>query len=777
MANFVGVLQQRAGALLACLVVCCAGCSTPPAETTHAVDKKAATHVGRRACVACHAEENRAWQDSHHDLAMQEANGSTVLGDFDDAAFTYYGTTSTFFRRGSNYFVRTDGPDGKLTEYEVAYTFGVEPLQQYLIGFPDGRYQALNICWDTRPVEEGGQRWFHLYPDEEIDHRDPLHWTGVYQNWNFMCAECHSTRLRKGYDAEQDRYETTWFEIDVSCEACHGPGSRHVVWAEKIERGESPDPDPRRGLVVRLADTDDAAWVMDKTTGIAKRSVPRRSNVEVELCARCHSRRSLISEDYVHGSPLTETHRPSLLSGDLYHADGQIRDEVYVYGSFVQSKMYRAGVTCRDCHDPHSLRLHGPADIVCARCHLPARFDTTEHHLHEKGSAGARCIACHMPKTSYMVVDPRGDHSFRVPRPDLTIKLGTPNSCNGCHTDKSPEWAAERLDGRLDATASPHYAEALHAGQRGLPGARQQLEQLARDSEQPGIARATALLLLQGVARPETVPVIRQALEDKDPLVRLGALMALDAYAPADRPGLALLLLDDPVRSVRIEAARLLASARQQSLSATQRSRLDRALEEYRQVQLLNGDRAEAHLNLGLLHMDLGQPAGAEAEYRKAIARERSFLPARANLADLYRMQGREEDGERVLREALEVGPDNPEIQHALGLLLVRRQRLDEGLRFLNGAALARPQEPRYAYVQGVALHSSGRTADALVVLHAAHERHPGDPDLLVALATISRDAGSLDAAVDYAAKLVDLAPGNPQARLLLEELEAGRQP
>jgi tetratricopeptide (TPR) repeat protein len=527
------------------------------------------------------------------------------------------------------------------------------------------------------------------------------------------------------------------------------------------------------GLVVQLKDEDDGVWVLDTTTGIARRSEPRQSHTEVELCARCHSRRSLISEDYVHGSPLMDTHRPALLTEELYHADGQILGEVYVYGSFVQSKMYREGVTCRDCHDPHSLGLHGSVDTVCARCHLPSRFDSPEHRLHEPESTGARCIACHMPKTDYMVVDPRGDHSFRVPRPDLSVKLGTPNACNGCHADRSPQWAADVLAKRSGADVPGHYAEALHAGRRGAPGAEKLLAEVVRDPEQPGIARASALLGLRDRVAGSG-QVIRQALRDEDPLVRFGALLALDAQPPSVRPLLLLPLLDDPVRAVRIEAARLLAPARQQSLTAGQRARLDRVLEEYRQAQRQNTDRAEAHLNLGLLHLDLGEPERAEAEYVQAIEREPSFLPAYVNLADLYRLQGRDEDGERVLHEALELVPDNAAVQHALGLLLVRRKRFDEALEYLESAAHARPDEPRYVYVYGVGLHSAGRTDRALSVLQDAHDRHPGNPDLLVALATISRDAGSIDSAIRYAEKLVGLVPQDPQARQLLGQLEAG---
>ncbi len=293
---------------------------------------------------------------------MQVADESTVLGDFDDATFAHNGITSIFFKREEKFLVRTDGPEGELQEYEIAYTFGLEPLQQYLIAFPGGRFQALSLAWDTRPAQEGGQRWFHLYPDEEIQYDDPLHWTAISQNWNHMCAECHSTQLKKNYLEEEDRYETSWSEINVSCEACHGPASAHVAWAEELEAGETPQYPKQNGLVVQLKEANDVSWVFEGNSGMARRNPPRGSNLQLETCARCHARRGLLHEDYQHGRPLMDTHRPALLEESLYYADGQIQDEVYVYGSFLQSKMYQQGVTCSNCHYPHSLELYGSED-------------------------------------------------------------------------------------------------------------------------------------------------------------------------------------------------------------------------------------------------------------------------------------------------------------------------------------------------------------------------------------------------------------------------------
>lgn len=731
-----------------------------------------ATFVGGDTCASCHREEAARWHGSHHDLAMQAAADGTVLGDFDRATFTHAGVTSTFFRQGDAFRVRTDGPDGKLHDYEIAYVFGVEPLQQYLIALPGGRLQALSICWDARPREAGGQRWFHLYPDQEIAAGDPLHWTGSYQRWNSRCAECHSTGLEKNYLAAEDRYDTTWEEIDVACEACHGPGSRHVVWAE----GASPAGDGGGdfGLVVRLA--DGGAWVFDEGATVARRDPPRSSRTEIETCAPCHARRTVAHGPQVPGRPLMDSHRPMLLEEGLYHADGQVLEEVYVYGSFLQSKMYRAGVTCSDCHDPHRLALPGAPDAICARCHLPAAFAVPEHHFHPQGSAGASCVACHMPATTYMVVDPRRDHSLRVPRPDLTVEIGTPNACNGCHRDRTPQWAAAAVAERFpDLGDEPHYGQVLDAGRRGL--ARAELARLAESPEAPAIVRATALDLLRRQLGPANLATVEAALGDPDPLVRFAALQATEAVPAADRPALAAALLDDPVRGVRLEAARVLAPVPRQSLSPERTAALDAALAEYLDAQWRHADLPESHLNLGVIATQRDDLAAAEDAYLEALELAPDAAPVYVNLADLYRLQGREEDGERTLRRGLATAPDSGELHHALGLLQVRTGRPREALAAFTEAVELAPAEPYHSYVLAVALQSAGEIDRASAVLQSAHQRHPGDRQLLYALAVLSRDRGDLDDAIGYARRLAEVSPGDPGSQALLEQLRARRPP
>jgi Flp pilus assembly protein TadD len=751
-------------AALATFALACDSTGTPHDTATTGE----AEWVGRQVCATCHQDEHDTWRGSHHDLAMQEATEATVLGDFGGSTFEYAGVTSTFYRRDGKFLVETDGPDGSLTEYEIAYTFGVDPLQQYLIRFPDGRVQSLGICWDSRPAEDGGQRWFHVYPDESVTHDDILHWTGPLQNWNFMCAECHSTRVRKNYDPATDRFDTTWNEIDVSCEACHGPGSGHVQAARNRGDGFLED----TGLLVDLS--DDARWVMDMETGNSVREPQRSSHAEIETCARCHARRAMFSEDYVHGRALADTHRPALLTEQLYFADGQIDDEVYVYGSFLQSKMHASGVSCGDCHEPHSLELLAPGNILCGTCHLATRFDSPEHHRHEAGTEAAECVSCHMPSRNYMVVDPRRDHSFRVPRPDLTVEIGTPNACGDCHGDRSAEWAAERVAEWYgpERSSEAHYGQTIAAARRGDAGATEALIALADDRDRPDIVRATAVSLLSENPGEGMPAAVERATRDADPLVRMAAADVAGLADEAYRLRVLWPLLSDPVAAVRLEAAASLASVPVDDLSPDRRATLSAAIEEYVASLELNADRAESHMNLGLLQAGAGRVDEAEAAYRRAMAKLPGLVGPYVNLADLFRLVDREAEAEAVLRDGLTVNPDSADLRHALGLALVRQKRYGEGVAELREAVRNAPDDPRYAYVLGVALHSTGQGDEAIRVLEEAHERRPGSRDLLVALATISRDRGDRDGAVGYARKLAALDPGDPTAAALLQQLD-----
>lgn len=761
--------------LAICFLVCTAvagltaGCSDPePAKQLpddSDVGNTAAAFVGSGTCTGCHADEAEAWRGSHHDLAIQVAAPDTVLGNFSDTTFKHFGTVTRFLQRDGQHIVQTTGEVGKVGEYPVKYTFGIEPLQQYLVEFPRGRLQALPFAWDTRPANDGGKRWFHLYPHEQIATGDPLFWTGREQNWNYMCAECHATQLELGYDAASDSFDTTWQEINVACEACHGPASLHLAQAE---RGQF---DAQHGLSVDLDDRDGTSWLMNPETGIATRSEALMAPpVQPEACGRCHSRRGVIAPDYEFGKPLTDTHMPALLEEPLYFPDGQVRDEVYVYGSFLQSRMYQAGVTCSNCHDPHSLDLVTGSDTnaVCAQCHLPAKFATTEHQRHAPETAG--CVDCHMPERTYMVVDDRRDHSFRVPRPDLSETLGTPNACNGCHTERDASWAKAQVAEWYgdDAFDRPEFGSAFAAARTGHANAA--LREVIESSDHAGIARATALTLLDQPLGADDIAAIEKSADDPDPLMRIAAHRVIRNLSPDLQQRVGFEGLDDPVRSVRMAAA-LAFAGQHDLLPAAAAGHFRAAVADYRAAYQYTSNRPESLAHLGDLELAMGDVNRAIEFYDRALGVEPSSAVARANLADIHRARGDEAEAERILREGIELDPANAALHHSLGLLLVRTGRPDESLAALREATELDAADRRFVYVLGVALNSLGQGEAAMAVLESARQRFPADFDIGWALATMYRDQGAHERALDISENLLQRHPEQPDVAALHESL------
>ena len=697
--------------------------------------------VGRSSCVDCHQKEAQAFAGSDHDLAMDHATEDSVLGDFDDATFEHDGLVSRMYRDGDRYMVYTEGEDGQMQDFEVKYVFGFTPLQQYMVEFdrPDdmpphevARIQVLRISWDTLE-----KKWFYLRPPDvadKLEPDDPLHWTGVAQRWQTMCADCHSTNLQRNFDPDEQAYHTTFSEIDVSCEACHGPGSLHV----------------------ELANSKSLFWDRRHGYGLA-RLKGEDAEPQLQACAPCHSRRGVLSNGFHGGDEFCDFYNLELLRDDTYFADGQIKDEVYVYGSFIQSKMHHKGIRCTDCHDPHSLKLKSPGNETCTSCHQHAagKYDVPSHHHHVPGTAGAMCVNCHMPHRTYMDVDKRRDHSLRVPRPDLSVQLGTPNACSGCHVEDQlksideqtrpslkeyANWieaaeegnqqvteAIQKTDAWCDAACEKwygenrkqpkHFSEAIVAFRRGEPGAVDGLFRVATqpDDLAPVLARASALgeLSLAGV-RNATAKA-KKILDDKDehPIVRAAAISLFMGASPQVVRGTLMRHIDDESRLVRTEATRqLVASGAYQTLSFNERQRVDQALEEVKSALMVASDRAGAHMGWAMLCEGRGRYQDAIEAYETAIRTEPKMTGPRTNLASML---------ERVVEQT------SPQQRPAL-MQRVEQLRAAELPLIARDAELA-PENPGIQYRYGLALYLAGELNQAIEQLELAVQLAPDVPD------------------------------------------------
>ena len=761
-------------------------------------DLRSARYVGQSACIECHREEADQHKGSHHDLAMQLATDESVLGDFQDAQLEHHGVNSRFFRDGERFMVHTEGPDGEMTDFHVKYVFGVEPLQQYMVEFPaagqsraDGalpRVQVLRLSWDTLKKE-----WFYLPPpdvSDKLDPHDDLHWTGIAQRWNNMCAECHSTNYQKqfsppneppaasGQPAEKrsggGHYQSTFTDINVTCEACHGPGSLHIELAGQWFPG----------------------WNRQRGYGLANLKVSAEN--QIQACAPCHSRRNVVQGGFQAGDNFYDFFTNQHLTAGVYYPDGQILDEDYVHGSFIQSKMYHKGIKCTDCHDPHTARLKQEGNRVCTSCHQhpAAKYDSVAHHFHKPGTAGAQCVNCHMPATTYMEVDSRRDHSLRIPRPDLSSQLGSPNACTGCHLEPerlSPEkreqltlyqdWMLaaregdtevinelERVNKWCDDACEKWYGEtrrqevhfgiAIAAGQRRADGAAELLREVLsrRGSESPALARATALAMLGRLDPDAGAEEAARWISDEHPLVRTAAAAVLvGGGSPGRNVSQLESALSDPVRCVRTEAARSLLQYPAHMWSPDAGSAFRRALNEHVEGIEFNNDRSGAHMALGILAEQQGRDQQAMRHYQDAIAVEPGVTGARTNLAALL---------ERNLSQQV------TSVAGAAGTLETEIAELrKEELSLLARDVGLLPEAAGLRYRYGLALYVDGQREAAVEHLVAAATLEPERADFAQAAAMLYESLERWDEAITWGERALEKSGDDPQYLLLLNRI------
>ena len=666
---------------------------------------------------------------SHHGKALVTPSAEMAKARFEGAHFkSKLGGTTTFSVGQAGPVVRSVGTGGKSESFPVDYVSGVWPLEQYVVRAQRGKLQALGVAWDSRSAAEGGNQWVHVYGADGIGPRDSLYFTSASQNWNHVCADCHSTWVERRYDVASDAFDSRWAEQAVGCEACHGPGAEHV---RSAKAGERPAP-----FAVRLKLSE--PWTPAATGSPTPRS---QDEVEVEVCAPCHSRRKPLKEAFLASDPFLDSFEPELLWPGRYHADGQVEGEVYEWGSFLQSRMHHAGVRCSDCHNAHSGKLHAPGNALCVRCHEPARFDVPAHS-HHSGEKAARCIDCHMPPATFMQVDERRDHSIRIPRPDRSVELGTPNACNICHTKQPATWARDAVAQWFPASRErKQFGDALAKDRKGSLDAEASLRALAEETTAPGIARATALERLGAYPAAPNVSSLQTGLNSADSLVVFGATLGAAKLPPAQRAPLLVPALRHKARAVRVAAAQALAGTPLAQLPPAARAALERGFVELEQSFQVGASRAETHVEQSAFELARGQLSKAQASLAIALRLEPCLAEAHLNLADLERQRGQEAAAERAIRAALRCSPNNAAAHHALGLWQVRAHQTAAALASLKRAVELVPTDTRFSYVLAVALAEAGQRASATQVLEATLKHRPNDAASRQLLASLTSPA------------------------------------
>lgn len=692
---------------------------------------------------------------------MAEPSAQSVLGNFNGQRFSHAGVTTQFTREASQYFISVQNEGGAKRTFAVAYAFGHYPLQQYLIDIGNGKLQAYDVAWDSRTKEQGGQRWFKLLADEDTGPGSAFHWQSQLNNWNSRCVDCHSTEVKKNYNENTQSYDTQFSEINIGCEACHGPGTEHKTkvknktYKSGTNSGFSHSLKPPRGF--QFTPGQSIAQAQNEPSAKAQQTI------EVDTCGGCHSRRQIIADIHP-GKSYHDQYRLSLLQEPLYFPAGEVQDEVFVLGSFMQSKMFHKGVTCTHCHDPHSGDIKMPAETLCAQCHAPATYATQTHHKHKPGTEASQCVSCHMPATVFMEVDARRDHSFSVP--SKTITEGTPHACTQCHDANIAVWSQ---------SVNP-FGSINQKARDADPTNLRSLADYIANADYPVVRRATLLELAANVPSRVSVEIISQNVSDQDPLVRRAAVDAADFMPLEMRWALLNPLISDPSASVRYSLAQQLAPTLAH-LPPQDQSRLNKLIKEHLIQLEKNNDSPAGLMNLANFQLALGDTDKAINQLLNALQLEPNYIVAHLNLADIYRSQNNVNKESHHLQKALDIAPDSAAAQHAYGLFLIRQQKKELALTHLQKATQKTDSTRRFFYVYAVALDSEAKTDHAIETLQASNKRWPKQFDTLMLLVQYLEKAGRESESWDYLSDLSQLAPNDPEVKLRVNALRQSETP
>ena len=708
---------------------------SPKSSTDDVNAKQPNEYVGNEACRSCHQNEYNLWKQSDHFKAMQLPNDSSVVGNFNSVTYRADGVTSSFSKQNGKYIINTEGADGKNHDYEVKYTFGYYPLQQYLVETDSGKLQATRLSWDAKQ-----KKWFHQYGGKKIPAGDWLHWTGNAQNWNTMCAECHSTNLQKKYDINSDSYHTTFNEINVSCESCHGAGKHHInyIQSDAYKQGNK---------------------VTHSYLEVSSSSSPLQ---HLQTCAPCHAVKTNIAANKINSNEFLDNYIPAIPNTERFYADGQMRDEDYNYTNFLESKMFAHNVSCNNCHNPHSGKLYLTGNQVCLQCHAPS-YNSPSHHFHAETTTGSTCVGCHMPSLTYMGNDVRHDHSFRVPRPDLSVKYGTPNACNNCHKDKAATWAENAVNKWYGNKRKYHFAEDLIEGSKLHEGSETHLLKLLSDTSVPAIIHATAANYLGNINSDNSTNGLLACLKNSNAQVRYEALRSLENHPANKWLQQAFPLLGDKVRAVRIAAALLLQTIGDADVPQEYKALLLQAKGEAESYVLHQADFAHGNIMIGDFYHSNNNLPEAEKFYKRALKKDSLASLARLSLATVYSAEHKNDEALATLLMVVKIDAKNDDAWHSIGLLYVEMKQNSLAKAAFDKAVNLKSLNIRLYYNYGLLLQQEGNNAKAIDILLKGLALQPNDESLLYAIIFTYANNKQPQAAVGYAKRLYDIAPNNEQ--------------
>ena len=701
-------------------------------------------YAGSASCRECHPQAYEEWQSSHHGLAERPLSPTADRAAFDPPHEFKHGTQVSDARIAPNgsYEIITMSRTGERQIFAPQRVIGVNPLEQFLVSAPGGRYQVTEVAYDPR-----SNQWFNVYGNEDRHAGEWGHWTGRGMNWNMMCAFCHNTDLHKNYDPATDTYDTKKVEMGVGCESCHGPMADHVKW-------QKPRPQPAKG---------------DPTIR------PLTKHQMRDACAQCHARRAELTGTFHVGDTFLDDYALTIPDEtDVYYPDGQIHDEDYEYAAFLGSKMNNAGVWCGDCHQPHTAKtILAHKDDLCLRCHggpiPPApKIDAATHSFHKPGTEGSHCVDCHMPQTVYMQRHWRRDHGFTIPDPLLTKEFQIPNACNRCHQDKSVDWSidyvnkwyGDRME-RPTRTRARIMAKARAGQHEAVAG----LLNVVHEEPIPYWRAVATLMLRRWIDESNVLSAVLERTQDTNALVRAMSARSLEQMVGPSHPEVEQTLnhlLDDPIRAVRIDAAWSLRRSLDTNCPAGK---------DLMRYLVVNSDQPAGLLQQGVWKVDRGHNDEALPLFRRAVKWDPNSPPLRNALAVSLSMAGRYEESLQELEAACKLAPKDAEYRFKLALAFSELNRINEATEALEHTVRLEPTFARAWYNLGLAYSQQGQPEKALEALSKAEALEPNSPQFPYARATILARLGRNIEAQAAARRALELDPGYRDAAALLQTL------
>jgi Flp pilus assembly protein TadD len=644
--------------------------------------------------------------------------------------------------------VNAEGPEGKQT-HRVEQVLGGKNVFYFLTPFRGGRLQVLPVAYDLRRKEwfdtaASAVRHFENLPDE------PIHWTEPAYTFNTACFSCHVSQLTNNYDFKADAYTTTWVEPGINCETCHGAAAEHVRAARALNGKSMNDP---------------------RLISFKKFSAEQINSA----CGTCHAKMHPLTAGFVPGDKFYDHYGLTVLDHVDFYPDGRDLGENFTYTTWRLSPCVKASeLNCVTCHTSSGRYRFagGKANEACSSCHEAKARNAEAHSHHKPGKGAPGCVSCHMPMTEFARML-RSDHSMRPPMPSATIAFGSPNACNLCHTNKTPQWA----DSKVRKWHKDDYqAETLRIGgwiaaaRRGDWSKLQEITGYLMGPKRGEVWSASLIQLLRNCPDESKWEGIKACLKDPSPLVRGAAVEALgDNLQPQWLPLLTPMLRDE-YRLVRLRAAASLAGVPAEALSAEDHKARDLATDELLSSFKARPDDTAAYHNLGNLRMEQRDFGKAITAFEDALKLQPQNVSSLVNAALAYNMGGDNTLAEARLRAAAHLEPTNAAVQLNLGMLLGEVGEMEGAEQAFRAAFKFDTNSAQAAFNLGILLAESA-PKESLEWCEKAAGLRPGEARYAFTLAFYQQKAGQTGNAMETLERSLKLSPAHPESYVLLVQL------